>query len=71
MRLTGSVEFVQDVAAIQRANQLRAPLGPMIKQTVGIDMETVTEVFGIGHVEAHFWMVPDILREHSLKRVRF
>jgi pyridoxamine 5'-phosphate oxidase len=71
MRLTGRVEFITDAAAVQRANQLRAPLAPMIKQSVGVVMETTTDVFRIAHGEAHFWMIPDILKEHQLERVRF
>jgi pyridoxamine 5'-phosphate oxidase len=74
MRLTGTIEFVADEVAHQRALGLRAPLAPMLKQTVGIDEAEIgrmTEVFRISHGEAHFWMIPDIMKEHELERVRF
>ena len=71
MRLTGAIEFIDDADAKKRACDLRAPLAPMLRQTVGVELDAVTEVFRISHGEIHFWMIPDIMKEHELERVRF
>ena len=67
MRLTAEIEFIDDEEAVNRAYQLRAALEPI----VGRPLKPLTEVFRISHGEAHFWTIPDILKEPQLERVRF
>jgi pyridoxamine 5'-phosphate oxidase len=71
MRLTGTVEFVSDAAAGLRAYQARAGLEPMLRETMGVDLQSMIEVFRLAHGEAHFWTIADILKEHELERVKF
>ncbi len=67
LRVTGRAEFVQDPAIKQKGVEARLFLEPI----VGRPIAPIVEVFRVGHGEAHFWTIPDVLKESQLERVRF
>jgi pyridoxamine 5'-phosphate oxidase len=67
MRVSGEVEFVDDVEMVGKVAEERAALAEII----GRPLEPIAEVFRIHSGEAHFWTLGDILKERDLERVRF
>ena len=55
--------------AIGRAG-LRAMPGHLPKNLLNF-LDQTNEVFRISHGEAHFWTIPDILKEPQLERIKF
>jgi uncharacterized pyridoxamine 5'-phosphate oxidase family protein len=68
MRVTGEIEFLDDLALKTRIFEERSFLG-----SVGIESpeDPRLEVFRIATGEAHFWTMNDIMRERELERVKF
>ena len=68
MRVTGKVEFLDDVAVKTRICNAR----PFLK-SLGIDgpEDPRIEVFRIATGEAHFWTMNDIMKERELERIKF
>ena len=67
MRVTGTVEFVDDAELVHQVSEERAALEGII----GRPLEPIAEVFRIAAGEARFWTLTDILKERELERVRF
>jgi pyridoxamine 5'-phosphate oxidase len=67
LRVTGTVEFVDDADLVHRVSEERAALEGLI----GRPLEPIAEVFRIASGEARFWTLTDILKERELERVRF
>jgi pyridoxamine 5'-phosphate oxidase len=67
MRVTGEVGFVEDEETLDKAAETRAFLEPI----VGRPLRPLTMVFRISSGEAHFWTIPDVLKEPTLERIRF
>jgi uncharacterized pyridoxamine 5'-phosphate oxidase family protein len=67
MRVTGAVDFVDDLELRHQVAQERAALEGII----GRPLEPITEVFRIASGEACFWTLNDILKEAQLERIRF
>jgi pyridoxamine 5'-phosphate oxidase len=67
MRVTGEVEFLEDKETLDKAYETRAFLEPI----VGRPLRPLTVVFRISSGEAHFWTIPDVLKEPTLERIRF
>jgi pyridoxamine 5'-phosphate oxidase len=67
MRVTGEVEFLEDEESLDKAYKARAFLEPI----VGYPLKPLTEAFRISSGEAHFWTIPDTLKEPTLERIKF
>jgi pyridoxamine 5'-phosphate oxidase len=67
LRVTGAVEFVDDVDLTRKVAEERSALEGII----GAPLEPITEVFRIGSGEARFWTLMDILKERGLETVSF
>ena len=67
LRVSGAVEFVADADIIAKASNDRAWLEPI----VGVPVGPIVEVLRIASGEAHFWTIPDGLKEPQLERIRF
>jgi hypothetical protein len=67
MRVTGEVEFLEDDETLDKAYDTRAFLEPI----VGRPLRPLTEAFRISSGEAHFWTIPDVLKEPTLERIKF
>ena len=67
MRLTGSVEFVDDAELIRKVSEERAALEGII----GRPLEPIAEVLRIASGETRFWTLMDILKEPELEMLRF
>jgi pyridoxamine 5'-phosphate oxidase len=67
MRLTGTVEFVDDAELLKKVSDERAALEGII----GRPLEPIAEVFRIASGEARFWTLMDILKEPELETLRF
>jgi uncharacterized pyridoxamine 5'-phosphate oxidase family protein len=69
MRVTGEVEFLDDIALKTRIFEERR----FLFAKVGIESpeDPRIEIFRIATGEAHFWTMNDILRERELERLRF
>ena len=67
MRVTGEVEFLDNEQLVGRRTQERALVGQMSGQV----LEGLWEIFRIGTGEAHFWTIPDTLKEPELERIKF
>jgi pyridoxamine 5'-phosphate oxidase len=66
MRATGIMEQVKDDALIQQVASDRSFLDQLAGQPTG----PLTMIFRLCQGEAHFWMMPDILKEDQLERVK-
>ena len=67
MRLTGNAEFVDDDALNKRITEERK----FLEGFVGKPLGPLWEIFRIRAGEAHFWTLPDILKEPELERIKF
>jgi pyridoxamine 5'-phosphate oxidase len=67
MRVTGEVEFLDDVELTRKIAEERAALEGII----GRPLEPLVEVFRIHSGEAWFWTLADILKEPRVERVLF
>lgn len=68
MRVTGSVEFVNDPKLTQRAYEERKFLDDLAGQSI----EPFLEIVRIASGEAHFWTIAtDVLKEGTLERIHF
>jgi uncharacterized pyridoxamine 5'-phosphate oxidase family protein len=67
MRVTGVVEFLDDQALVDRITQERSFLEPL----AGRPLADLWEVFRIPAGEAHYWTLPDVLKEPELERIKF
>jgi pyridoxamine 5'-phosphate oxidase len=67
LRVTGAAEFLDDAELIHRVSEERAAL----EELIGRPLEPIAEVFRVGHGEARFWTLGDILKERSVEVVRF
>ena len=67
MRVTGSVEFLDDAELVHRVSEERAALEGLI----GRPLEPIAEVFRIASGEARFWSLTDILKERELETIAF
>jgi uncharacterized pyridoxamine 5'-phosphate oxidase family protein len=67
MRVTGEVEFLQDKETLDKAYETRA----FLEQMAGRPLRPIIEVFRISSGEAHFWTIPDVLKEPTLERIKF
>ncbi len=65
MRVTGTMELVKDEALTQKVAADRSFLDQLAGQPTG----PLTMIFRLCHSEAHFWTMPDILKEDMLERV--
>jgi pyridoxamine 5'-phosphate oxidase len=67
LRITGTVEFVDDADLVHRVAEERAALADIIGQP----LDPITEVFRIPHGAARFWTIRDLLKEPQLETVEF
>jgi pyridoxamine 5'-phosphate oxidase len=67
MRVTGVVEFLDDIELTHKVAEERAALEGLI----GRALEPIAEVFRIHSGEAWFWTLADILKEPQVERIRF
>ncbi len=67
MRVTGQIEFLDDLELVRRVAEERAALEGII----GRPLRPITEVFRLAAGEATFWTLTDILKEPELERVTF
>jgi pyridoxamine 5'-phosphate oxidase len=67
MRVTGTVEWVDDEALHQRICTERAFLADIAGQPI----EPIMELFRIHNGKAHFWTMMDVLKEPELERIKF
>jgi len=67
MRLTGKAEFVNDEALKKRITEERK----FLESLVGKPLGPLWEIFRIHAGEAHFWTLPDALKEPQLERIKF
>ena len=67
MRVTGESEFLDDPELNGKIAQERG----FLEQMAGQPLEDLWRVFRIHTGEAHFWTMPDILKEPDLERIRF
>ena len=67
MRVTGKIEFLDDKELVNRITQERA----FLEQFAGQSLEGLWEVFRVHTGEAHFWTLPDALKEPELERIKF
>jgi pyridoxamine 5'-phosphate oxidase len=66
MRVTGTMELVEDDAFIQKVAKDRS----FLDQLAGQPTAPLTMIFRLCHGEARFWTMPDILKEDRLERVK-
>ncbi len=67
MRITGSLELVNDEKLIKRCAQERAALGDITGQPI----EPLLVIYRLSHGVAHFWTMMDVLKEPTLERIHF
>ena len=67
MRVTGKAEFLDDEEVRDKAYQTRS----FLDEIVGESVRPITRVFRISTGEAHFWTLPDNLKEPELERIKF
>jgi uncharacterized pyridoxamine 5'-phosphate oxidase family protein len=67
MRVTGEVEFLDDIELARKGAEERAAL----ENIIGRPLAPITEVFRIHSGEAWFWTLGDILKEPQVERIRF
>jgi uncharacterized pyridoxamine 5'-phosphate oxidase family protein len=67
MRVTGKVKFLEDQELIERIAKERDFLEPL----AGKPLKDLWEVFMVPAGEAHFWTLPDVLKEPELERIKF
>lgn len=66
MRITGEIEFLDDQALVNRIAEERSFLDPL----AGRPLKDLWKVFWIPSGEAHFWTLPDVLKEPELERIK-
>jgi pyridoxamine 5'-phosphate oxidase len=66
MRVTGMMELVKDEALTQKVASDRS----FLDQLAGRPTAPLTTLFRLCQGEAHFWTMPDILKEDQLERVQ-
>ena len=67
MRVTGEIEFLEDEETLDKAYETRS----FLDELLGESGRPVTQVFRISTGEAHFWTLPDNLKEPGLERLKF
>ena len=69
MRVTGKIEFLDDIALKTRGFEERRPL----MEAVGIQKpeDPMIEIFRIYTGEAHFWTLADNMKESEIERIKF
>jgi uncharacterized pyridoxamine 5'-phosphate oxidase family protein len=67
MRVTGKIEFLTDEETLAKAYKERA----FLEQFAGKPLKEYVEAFRITKGEAHFWTLPDVLKESQIERVKF
>ena len=67
MRVTGTIEFLEDEETQDKAYQTRSFLDAI----VGFSTRPFVRPFRIATGEAHFWTLADILKEPEVARIRF
>lgn len=68
MRVTGEVEFIDDVPLKSVLLEER----PFLKEIgTGTPDDPLLAVFRVAHGEAHFWTMPDNMHESEIERAQF
>ena len=67
MRVTGEVEFLEDEETLEKAYQNRS----FVDDMVGYSVRPLVRPCRIHTGEAHFWTLPDALKEPELERIKF
>lgn len=67
MRICGSVEFIDEPEALDRAISHREGLS----EIVGEPVDSYVEIFKITAGDVHFWTIMDAMRERQLEHVEF
>lgn len=67
MRVTGEIEWLADEALTSRIAEERG----FLDQMAGMSLEALWRVFRVHTGEAHFWTIPDVLKESQLERIHF
>ncbi len=67
MRLTGTVEFVDDPELIHSIHEDHL----FMDEIVGKDLESISEVFKIKGGNMHFWTMGDVMNEEHLEHLVF
>jgi len=67
MRVTGKIEFLDDKGTLEKAYEARA----FLEDIAGKPLKPLTQAFRISTGEAHFWTIPDVLKEPELERLKF
>ena len=67
MRVTGEIQWLADEALVSKIAQERG----FLEQMSGMSLEGLWRVFRVYTGEAHFWTIPDVLKEPKLERIHF
>ncbi len=67
MRLTGKVEFVDDLDLIHKLHEERL----FLDDIAGQNLEKYSEVFKVTAGDIHFWSISDVMNEKSLEHLVF
>jgi pyridoxamine 5'-phosphate oxidase len=67
MRVTGSLELVNDEKLIKRCAQERAGLSEL----AGKPIDPFLVIYRLSHGVAHFWTLMDVLKEPTLEKIHF
>jgi pyridoxamine 5'-phosphate oxidase len=67
MRVVGEIEFLDEEEILAKAYEARS----FLDDIVGYSVKPLTRAFQISTGEAHFWTLPDNLKEPELERIKF
>lgn len=67
LRVSGRMELVADAALQARAVKERS----FLSELAGRPVDPLLEIFRLTDCDAHFWCMPDVLKEPALPHVRF
>lgn len=67
MRLTGTVEFVNDPKLLHRLHEDRL----FLDDISGRDLEPISEVFKVTTGDVHFWTLSDVMNEENVEHLVF
>jgi len=67
MRLTGKIEFLDDLVLKKKAYEARKFLDDIAGQSI----EPYLEIIRLGSGDAHFWTMADVMKERTLEHLKF
>ncbi|WP_163325959.1 pyridoxamine 5'-phosphate oxidase family protein [Draconibacterium mangrovi] len=67
MRLTGTVEFVNNPKMLHRLHEERL----FLDDIAGKDLESISEIFKVTAGDVHFWTMSDVMNEQNVEHLVF